>query len=145
MPPPPPPLLPPLQASPKSSKEGGGGQDGKVGRLHPVLSAARGMVSPVLLESFTLTFLAEWGDRSQIATIGARAACRADRQGRLARRCAVPLATPPAALLPLPLLAPRSRVSQLASPLPLLPVPQPPPRRCSPPLQDWLLQRTSLV
>ncbi|PSC74385.1 P-loop containing nucleoside triphosphate hydrolase isoform B [Micractinium conductrix] len=63
-----------LQASPKSSKEGGGGQDGKVGRLHPVLSAARGMVSPVLLESFTLTFLAEWGDRSQIATIGLAAA-----------------------------------------------------------------------
>ena len=25
----------------------------------------------VLLEAFTLTFLAEWGDRSQIATIGA--------------------------------------------------------------------------
>lgn len=25
----------------------------------------------MLLEAFTLTFLAEWGDRSQIATIGA--------------------------------------------------------------------------
>lgn len=27
------------------------------------------MFSPVLLKAFTLTFLAEWGDRSQIATI----------------------------------------------------------------------------
>lgn len=64
----PPPLPPPpLQASPKSPKEGG---DGKLGRLHPLLSALRRAVPPVLLESFTLTFLAEWGDRSQIATIG---------------------------------------------------------------------------
>jgi putative Ca2+/H+ antiporter (TMEM165/GDT1 family) len=28
------------------------------------------VISPVFLEAFTLTFLAEWGDRSQIATIG---------------------------------------------------------------------------
>lgn len=28
------------------------------------------LFSPVLLEAFTLTFLGEWGDRSQIATIG---------------------------------------------------------------------------
>jgi hypothetical protein len=26
--------------------------------------------SPVFLKAFTLTFVAEWGDRSQIATIG---------------------------------------------------------------------------
>jgi putative Ca2+/H+ antiporter (TMEM165/GDT1 family) len=31
---------------------------------------ALGLLSPVLVEVFTLTFLAEWGDRSQIATIG---------------------------------------------------------------------------
>lgn len=29
-----------------------------------------GVVSPVFLETFIITFLAEWGDRSQIATIG---------------------------------------------------------------------------
>jgi putative Ca2+/H+ antiporter (TMEM165/GDT1 family) len=28
------------------------------------------LFSPVLIKAFTLTFLAEWGDRSQIATIG---------------------------------------------------------------------------
>ena len=32
---------------------------------------AKWMFSPVLVEAFVLTFLAEWGDRSQIATIGA--------------------------------------------------------------------------
>ncbi|KAK9818180.1 hypothetical protein WJX72_008306 [[Myrmecia] bisecta] len=30
----------------------------------------RRFLSPVLMEAFVLTFLAEWGDRSQIATIG---------------------------------------------------------------------------
>lgn len=30
----------------------------------------KGLFSPIFLEAFTLTFLAEWGDRSQIATIG---------------------------------------------------------------------------
>ncbi|XP_059178426.1 transmembrane protein 165-like [Physella acuta] len=29
----------------------------------------KGIVSPVFLQSFTLTFMAEWGDRSQITTI----------------------------------------------------------------------------
>lgn len=28
------------------------------------------VLSPAFLKSFTLTFLGEWGDRSQIATIG---------------------------------------------------------------------------
>ena len=28
-----------------------------------------GLVSPVLMQAFIMTFLAEWGDRSQIATI----------------------------------------------------------------------------
>ncbi len=32
---------------------------------------AQNVLSPVFVEAFVLTFLAEWGDRSQIATIGA--------------------------------------------------------------------------
>ena len=36
---------------------------------HP-LAGSVSFLSPVLVEVFTLTFLAEWGDRSQIATIG---------------------------------------------------------------------------
>lgn len=38
-----------------------------VGQAAHVLAC---LVSPVFLNAFTLTFLAEWGDRSQIATIG---------------------------------------------------------------------------
>ena len=37
----------------------------RVGRFQRVC----GIFSPVLIQSFTLTFLAEWGDRSQITTI----------------------------------------------------------------------------
>jgi len=33
-------------------------------------TAARRLLSPVVFKSFALTFLAEWGDRSQMATIG---------------------------------------------------------------------------
>nr|CAD7267655.1 unnamed protein product [Timema shepardi] len=32
-------------------------------------SSVVGMISRIFLQSFTLTFLAEWGDRSQLATI----------------------------------------------------------------------------
>ena len=33
-------------------------------------TAATAALPPILVEAFTLTFLAEWGDRSQLATIG---------------------------------------------------------------------------
>jgi putative Ca2+/H+ antiporter (TMEM165/GDT1 family) len=35
-----------------------------------LLQMAASLLSPVFVEAFVLTFLAEWGDRSQIATIG---------------------------------------------------------------------------
>lgn len=40
----------------------------------PRFAFLQGIFGRILLQSFTLTFLAEWGDRSQIATIilGAR-------------------------------------------------------------------------
>lgn len=44
------------------------------GTQSPVMNLMKSIVSPILLEAFTLTFLAEWGDRSQIATIGLAAA-----------------------------------------------------------------------
>ena len=50
--------------------EGGGpkakGKKGKKGKK----DATSFLLSPVLVETFVITFLAEWGDRSQIATIG---------------------------------------------------------------------------
>lgn len=45
------------------------GQKGK-GWRKTLTSASGGILSPVFLETFIITFLAEWGDRSQIATIG---------------------------------------------------------------------------
>lgn len=35
--------------------------------------ACQAVFSPIFVEAFVLNFLAEWGDRSQIATIGAQA------------------------------------------------------------------------
>ena len=37
----------------------------RTGQIQRIL----GVFSPILIQSFTLTFLAEWGDRSQITTI----------------------------------------------------------------------------
>lgn len=39
------------------------------GRLHKYTQWIKTFISPVFLEAFVLTFLAEWGDRSQITTI----------------------------------------------------------------------------
>jgi putative Ca2+/H+ antiporter (TMEM165/GDT1 family) len=49
------------------SDDGGKKQQGGPSALSRVLGL---LFSQVFLKSFTLTFLAEWGDRSQIATIG---------------------------------------------------------------------------
>lgn len=70
------------KTSPAASLENGSGTTHKrtpgsgsgILSVNPVVGTFRRMVSPVLLEAFTLTFLAEWGDRSQIATIGLAAA-----------------------------------------------------------------------
>jgi Ca2+/H+ antiporter, TMEM165/GDT1 family len=65
------------KASPSGSMENGsrrGNSPGPHTRANPAVAALRKIFSPVLLEAFTLTFLAEWGDRSQIATIGLAAA-----------------------------------------------------------------------
>lgn len=39
-------------------------------RSNAIERCARMVFSPIFVKAFTLTFLAEWGDRSQIATIG---------------------------------------------------------------------------
>ena len=66
------------KASPPGSLENGssrrGNSPGPRPGVNPIVAALRKIFSPVLLEAFTLTFLAEWGDRSQIATIGLAAA-----------------------------------------------------------------------
>uniref|UniRef100_A0A7S3RAA4 GDT1 family protein n=1 Tax=Dunaliella tertiolecta TaxID=3047 RepID=A0A7S3RAA4_DUNTE len=58
----------------RGAKENGGsgGHDGsKARRASRRVETLLSMVlSPIFIKSFTLTFLAEWGDRSQIATIG---------------------------------------------------------------------------
>jgi putative Ca2+/H+ antiporter (TMEM165/GDT1 family) len=64
------------------SDDGGKKQQGGVSGLSRVLGL---LFSQVFLKSFTLTFLAEWGDRSQIATIG----CVARRAAAAAATAAV--------------------------------------------------------
>lgn len=52
----------------------GGKRSSQAAAGNPLVAAVRKAFPPVLIEAFTLTFLAEWGDRSQIATIGLAAA-----------------------------------------------------------------------
>uniref|UniRef100_A0A7S0YAH0 GDT1 family protein n=1 Tax=Polytomella parva TaxID=51329 RepID=A0A7S0YAH0_9CHLO len=48
-----------------------GGEDGKLKKYRNIIvSVASIFFSQVFIKSFTMTFLAEWGDRSQLATIG---------------------------------------------------------------------------
>lgn len=73
-----------LSAAHKSAPSGNAAENGSSGRLrdstpppsqsNPAFNLLRKLIAPVVLEAFTLTFLAEWGDRSQIATIGLAAA-----------------------------------------------------------------------
>lgn len=76
-----------LSASHKPTSSGhaaetGNGNHGKrreptpppTSQTHPALALIKKVIAPIVLEAFTLTFLAEWGDRSQIATIGLAAA-----------------------------------------------------------------------
>jgi putative Ca2+/H+ antiporter (TMEM165/GDT1 family) len=46
------------------------GEDDEKKREQALTRVLYMLFSPVFLKAFTLTFLAEWGDRSQIATIG---------------------------------------------------------------------------
>ena len=66
-----------LQAKAKGSEPANGRSangDGKAKQQRKADSdirrIAQNVLSPVFVEAFMLTFIAEWGDRSQIATIG---------------------------------------------------------------------------
>lgn len=59
-----------LQASETSTDNSNG--KAKLRSESTLSQLAQKLFSPVLMEAFVLTFLAEWGDRSQIATIGAQ-------------------------------------------------------------------------
>ncbi len=69
------------QLNPKDIEAGGGGgggglanEDSAVCNSRRFINIFRKYLSPIFLQAFILTFLAEWGDRSQISTIilGAR-------------------------------------------------------------------------
>ena len=55
---------------PSAPIDNGDEEKGHKGRA----AAAKAAATAILTQSFTLTFLAEWGDRSQIATIAMAAA-----------------------------------------------------------------------
>jgi len=51
----------------KQAKTGGkAGVNGDAGRKAGILGQLKTLFPPVFLEAFVLTFLAEWGDRSQV-------------------------------------------------------------------------------
>eukprot|EP00208_Stichococcus_sp_RCC1054_P004624 CAMPEP_0206134996 /NCGR_PEP_ID=MMETSP1473-20131121/377_1 /ASSEMBLY_ACC=CAM_ASM_001109 /TAXON_ID=1461547 /ORGANISM="Stichococcus sp, Strain RCC1054" /LENGTH=194 /DNA_ID=CAMNT_0053526683 /DNA_START=373 /DNA_END=957 /DNA_ORIENTATION=- len=51
-------------------KEAKQGKEDKKEHGNSLARMAKALLSPIFVEAFVLTFLAEWGDRSQIATIG---------------------------------------------------------------------------
>ena len=58
-----------LEEVEKELSHGGAGKDA-ARKSSPAMRILYTLFSQVFLKAFTLTFLAEWGDRSQIATIG---------------------------------------------------------------------------
>ena len=55
-----------MQEVEEKLEAGAGGQGRMMGRVRRILGR---LCTPIFLEAFVLTFLAEWGDRSQITTI----------------------------------------------------------------------------
>ncbi|KAJ0718131.1 putative Gdt1 family protein [Helianthus annuus] len=60
-----------LKASSETTRANGKGDDDSKKKNRPLLSQ---FLSPIFLKAFSITFFGEWGDKSQIATIGLAAA-----------------------------------------------------------------------
>lgn len=74
-------------ASPGSPGVSGSFSRAKDSVLEGLRNLSLFLFSPVLVQAFILTFLAEWGDRSQITTIALAAAHVSPRSSIVPRRC----------------------------------------------------------